>query len=160
VEHHQHKEFPVGPLSTAEYVYFPEYWREKGRYPYFIFQDSEIVGFILVRTVFADEGLFYQVSEFYVLPKYRMSGVGVKAVSLLWQNHPGFWELQVLGNNKSAKLFWSKCCTAFARDGVVVNEVESDDGLRYQYNFVVTNEHGHDLPAGGTSLPRRLCRGR
>ena len=136
-EHSQYKETRIGPLSTAEYVYFLEYWREKGRHPYFIFRDSEIADFILVRTVSTDEGSFFQVSEFYILPEYRRTGIGIEAVSLLWQKFPGLWELQVLGNNKTARVFWSKCCNAFARDGVEIDEVTAEDGLRYQYNFAV-----------------------
>ncbi|RLA39919.1 MAG: hypothetical protein DRR06_18315 [Gammaproteobacteria bacterium] len=137
VEHSQYKEIQNGPLSAAEYIYFPEYWREEGRYPYFIYRDSEIVGFILIRTVFRDEGSFLQVSEFYILPEYRRAGVGIEAVSLLWQKLPGFWELHVLGNNSSAKVFWTKCCNAFAKGGVEVHEMAAEGGLRYQYNFAV-----------------------
>ncbi len=136
-EHSQYKETPFGPVSTAEYVYFLEYWREKGRHPYFIFLDSEIAGFILVRTVFTGEDSFFQVSEFYILPEYRRTGIGFEAVSLLWQKFPGLWGLQVLGNNKTARVFWSKCCNALAKGGVEVDEVTAENGLRYQYNFAV-----------------------
>lgn len=137
LEHGQYKEIAAGPTCTDDYIYYPEYWREKGRFPYFILQNSEVVGFVLVRTVFTDDGYFYQVSEFCILPAFRKSGLGLEAVKNLWLMYPGLWELDVLGKNLRAKAFWLKCCDAYAKEGLAITEVDSEDGLRFQFNFEV-----------------------
>ena len=126
-----------GPESAADYVYFPEYWREAGRYPYYILLDSMIAGFVLVRTVFDRDGTFYQVSDFYVKPEFQRRGVGTQAISILWAMYPGSWELHVLRNNLGAGLFWSHCSEKHAVGDITVTEVTETDGVRYQYNFKV-----------------------
>lgn len=136
-DHCSHQQYRIGPESVEDYVYFPEYWREEGRYPYFIEDGTKILGFVLVRTVFEEEGFFYQVSDFYIDPAFQRQGLGKKSISLLWNKYPGRWELQVLALNRAAKEFWSNCTSAYAIGGGKITEVEEDDGMRYQYNFEV-----------------------
>ena len=135
--HCSHQDIRVGPESAEDYIYFPEYWREEGRYPYYIQQESKIAGFVLVRTVFDEGGIFYQVSDFYVKPEFQRQGLGEKAVSLLWEKYPGAWELHVHRKNLGAKHFWNHCSDRYAADKVKITEVSETDGLRYQYNFEV-----------------------
>lgn len=138
-EHCRHQQKRIGPESVEGYVYFPEYWREKGRFPFFIEAGGETVGFVLVRTVFEENDSFYQVSDFYIEPEYQRQGVGCKSISLLWGAYPGRWELQVLAANVVARDFWSRCTAANATGSVTVVEVEEADGMRYQFNFRVPN---------------------
>jgi predicted acetyltransferase len=135
--HCRHQDIRVGPESVEDYIYFPEYWREQGRYPYYIKQESIVVGFVLVRTVFDEDGIFYQVSDFYVKPEFQRQGLGEDAVSLLWKKYPGAWELYVLRKNLGARHFWNHCSDRHAVDKVEIAEVSGKDGLGYQYNFEV-----------------------
>ncbi|MEM0953262.1 MAG: GNAT family N-acetyltransferase [Pseudomonadota bacterium] len=137
MEHAQFKEHKKGPLTSSQYIYFSDYWRGKGRYPYFIVQDGAELGFALVRAVFDEEELCHRVSEFYIAPEFRRAGAGKKAVELLWQMHPGRWKLQVLANNITARVFWESCCDAFAKEAFSVEEIHSEDGKRHRFNLEV-----------------------
>ena len=136
--HCEHQEIRTKPESVEDYIYFPEYWREVGRFPYFIKCEDEVAGFVLVRTVFEEPGDFYQVSDYYVKPKYQGTGLAWEAINLLWQKYPGRWELQVIRNNTRANSFWLKCFRYYATTEPVVAELEYEDGKRYQYNFEST----------------------
>lgn len=137
--HSEFQEPRIGPESVDDYVYFKEYWREKGRYPYFIVKEESIIGFVLVRTVFEQDDYFYQVSEFYIKPEEEGKGFGQKAIKKVWGLYPGNWELQVLKNNIRAIHFWSNCVNKYSTGSIVKKEVKSEDGGRYQYNFEVRN---------------------
>lgn len=135
--HCEHQEVRIGPETIDDYVYYPEYWKEKGRYPYFIKNEGSVVGFVLVRTVFENQDHFYQVSDFYIKPEFEDLGYGTSAVKLLWSAYPGRWELQVHFQNQRAKFFWVNCIRKFALGDSQVSELVYEDGHRYQYNFIV-----------------------
>lgn len=136
-EHNAYQDPRVGPETAAEYVYFLDYWREEGRYPYYIVAHAEVVGFVLVRTVQQREKVFYQVSEFYVCPEHRRKGYGKLAVQTLWAKLSGEWELQVLALNERAYAFWAHCVQAQSVLNLKITETSEADGARYQFNFLV-----------------------
>ena len=136
-EHNQYQNPRTGPETASEYVYFSDYWKEEGRYPFYIVADSEVVGFVLIRTVFDPEELFYQVSEFYICPAHRRKGYGKQAVAALWAKLKGKWEFQVLALNDRAYNFWSKCTENLGQSGLKITEKIETDGVRYQFNFQV-----------------------
>jgi len=136
-EHHQFKQLAKGPESTKDYIYFDAYWEEAGRYPFFIYSENNCAGFVLVRTVNSIESVFYQVSEFYIIPECRLSGLGRRAIEQVWHEFPGDWELDVVKNNHAARQFWSQCCEQFSKGRVTVEEVQAEDGAHFRYNFSV-----------------------
>ena len=136
--HCSHQEVSVGPETVDDYIYYPEYWREKGRYPYFIEYESEVVGFVLVRTVFEENSHFYQVSDFYIKPQYEGLGYGTKAASKLFFMYPVEWELDTQARNERARSFWGRCIEKFGNGNHKITEHKYEDGLRYQHNFEVT----------------------
>jgi predicted acetyltransferase len=79
----------MGPETVDDYIYYPECWKEKGRYPYSINYQSEMVGFVLVRTIFENDKRFHQVSDFYIQPQHEGKVYGTRAVSKLWSLYPG-----------------------------------------------------------------------
>ena len=135
--HCSHQEVRVGPETVADYIYYPAYWVEKGRYPYFIKYENEIVGFVLVRTVFETQGDFYQVSDFYIQPQYEGRGYGTRAVSELWSMYHGKWELDTLVKNTRAEFFWANCIKKYGNGNHQISEFKYEDGLRFKHNFEV-----------------------
>ena len=136
-EHCSFQDPRTGPETVDDYIYFPEYWREKGRYPFYVKHDDQTVGFVLVRTVFGEGEVFYQVADFYIKPDQQRNGYGNAAVSLLWTMYPGVWEFQVLARNHVAYKFWSHCVAMTSEGPATVSEVKEADGMRYQFNFTV-----------------------
>lgn len=61
-----------------------------------------------------DQEGFYSVAEFFVLRKYRKSGLGNEAAWALFRLFPGKWRVAVLNCNSPALLFWEKVIATFS----------------------------------------------
>ena len=130
-----HRERPVGPTDARSYTYLPLYWEELGRHPFFVTSGRRRVGFALIREI--REAGVIQMSDFYIRPDARRSGLGRVAVGEIWRRFPGPWELQVHPLNEAASVFWPRCIEQFSRGCMHSREVEEEDGRRIQYNFEV-----------------------
>lgn len=125
-----------GPTSASEYCYFTAYWEEPGRYPFFIQRGSQRAGFLLVREVIEDR--VTEMSEFYIRPEFRRSGMGRAALRELWTRFSGSWKLQVHTLNGPASEFWPRSIEAIIGSAPQSKEVREFDGRRIQYSFEVS----------------------
>jgi predicted acetyltransferase len=85
------------------------FWSEPGRRSFLIRLDGELAGFALIRdqATYAGAGT-HEVSEFFVLRKFRRRGVGERAAVGLFDKAPGPWELTQLASNLPAQEFWRR----------------------------------------------------
>ncbi|MDD7428205.1 MAG: GNAT family N-acetyltransferase [Oscillospiraceae bacterium] len=92
------------------YEYFDCYFEEENRFPYFIKVDSRLAGFVMVSDYPEVPGteLDFCLSEFFVMHKYRRSGVGREAVRQLLERHYGRWQLKRHPHNTASVYFWNK----------------------------------------------------
>jgi predicted acetyltransferase len=69
--------------------------------------DGKLAGFALTRmgSYFGDPEA-RELSEFFVLRRYRRRGVGQRAVRAVFEMFPGRWEVRELGSNVDARGFW------------------------------------------------------
>lgn len=83
------------------------FWTERGRRSFFIRADGALAGFVLIRdeATYAGAGT-HEISEFFVLRKFRRQGVGAQAARLAFDLAPGPWELSQLASNVAAQAFW------------------------------------------------------
>lgn len=90
------------------YDHIDDYWNEEGRFPYLIRADGKIAGFALVcpHCNYRKERGARCVGEFFVMLKYRKMGVGKQVAKMLFDRHPGCWEICYWKNNVPASLFW------------------------------------------------------
>lgn len=88
----------LGANSASPYLDL--YWRERGRYLYWI-NASGHIGFLLVRQV---AGGALEVAEFCVGEAWRRTGVGQAAASALFAAHPGPWRVQASTLKRSREL--------------------------------------------------------
>jgi len=84
------------------------YWIESGRFPFLIYVDDNIAGFILVNSyVCLDKNAGGKsIAEFFVLRKYRRQGVGKKAAFHVFDRLPGKWEVRQIRANEDGRQFW------------------------------------------------------
>jgi predicted acetyltransferase len=85
------------------------YWSEPERhFPFLIRWDSRVVGFALVTrgSPVSDDPNVLDVAEFFVLRRYRRSGVGRHAAMLLWTRLPGNWIVRASAGVPGAVPFW------------------------------------------------------
>ena len=81
--------------------YLDHYWTDQDSHPFLIRQADRWAGFALVRT----EGV-NDMSEFFVMRKYRRSGVGQAAARQVFALFPGAWQVRQLHGNDAATAFW------------------------------------------------------
>lgn len=94
--------FPTYPGLEA-------YWNSgHNKYPYLITCDNRPAGFALVdRLLRSSEGQYYM-TEFFVMQKYRRSGVGKWAAHRLFDMFPGDWKVSQIRANEPARSFWHR----------------------------------------------------
>jgi predicted acetyltransferase len=107
----------------SEYFYLNNYWEEKERYPYLIEKDGKLAGFVLVSEVQEEEKQFWSISEFFIMKKFRLSGLGRLAAHQVFQYHKGNWEVFQIESNKPAQAFWRKVINDYT-EGQFVERAE------------------------------------
>ena len=121
-----------GRYGSAEKI--ERFWTERGRRSFFIKVGAEIAGFALIRdqAEYAGAGT-HEVSEFFVLGKFRRQGVGEQAARMLFDLAPGPWELSQLASNVGAQAFWRRVIDRYT-DGkfTEVDESHDRDGWPWQ----------------------------
>jgi predicted acetyltransferase len=92
---------PDGPL---EYPQLARYWHDPARFAYLIREADDDAGFVLVRH--HPEAASHELAEFYLPPPWRRRGIGRAAARAAFARHPGWWQLQILADNRAAQAFW------------------------------------------------------
>ncbi|MCG7381164.1 GNAT family N-acetyltransferase [Paenibacillus sp. ACRRY] len=100
---------------------FPEYpgleafWEEEGlKFAFLITCDGAPAGFALVeRFEPGSKDNDYYLTEFFVMQKYRRSGIGTQAAHELFHRFPGRWKVTQVRNNVIAQAFWRKVIGAY-----------------------------------------------
>lgn len=109
------------------------YWDDpKRNHSYLIKVNDEIAGLILIKEIEEIKKYNY-LSHFFILRKFRRSGIGKKAAKYVLRKLTGEWELYQLENNVPAQKFWDRIIEEVS-DGEV--KVRHENGRRYQ-NFNV-----------------------
>lgn len=83
------------------YPYLDHYWVEPDRRPFLIDVDGLWAGFALVRL-----SPRIDMSEFFVMRRFRRSGIGREAAVQLFGMFPGRWQVRQLTRNPGATQFW------------------------------------------------------
>ena len=101
-------DFDIGDDGFYGYERLPLYWTESTCFPYLIYVDKKIAGFILVQqgSPIADDTTVWDISEFFVMRKYKRHGVGTAAALKIWEQFKGPWQVRVLVGNNIACSFW------------------------------------------------------
>jgi predicted acetyltransferase len=111
--HDLSESFPFVQLGDDGRFGYPDlaaYWTEPAkRFAFLIREGGRVAGFALVTlgSPAAEEPDVYDLAEFFVLRGYRRTGVGRRAVLLLWQQLTGEWTVRSSESNPSALAFWS-----------------------------------------------------
>jgi predicted acetyltransferase len=99
----------VGADGRFGYELLPSYWSEpEKRFPFLIRSGAQPVGFALVTrgSPVTDDPEHLDVAMFFVLRRYRRTGIGRQAAFLLWKRLPGQWVVRVSEANRAGLPFW------------------------------------------------------
>jgi len=104
--HYDFSEFDGSDVNShGEYLhrYFDEYWLDSDREALLFRVDGAWAGLALVFT-----GDPHDVAEFFVMRKYRRSGVGTYAAARVFERHEGNWTVRQQLSNRPATDFWRR----------------------------------------------------
>ncbi|QOY38339.1 GNAT family N-acetyltransferase [Anaerobacillus isosaccharinicus] len=90
------------------YPYLDDYWTDPARYPYLVDMDGKLAGFALVRLIEENDQRYFSIAEFFVMKKYRRTGLGKVLANEVFNLHQGQWEVFQMENNIPAQHFWRK----------------------------------------------------
>jgi predicted acetyltransferase len=108
----------LGPDGRFGYPNLPLYWSEpERRFPFLIRCGGRVAGFVLAQrgSPATEDPEVFDVAEFFVLRRYRRSGVGHRAAVLLWNRFPGRWIVRVSEGNSGALPFWAGVIAEFTQ---------------------------------------------
>jgi predicted acetyltransferase len=100
------------PGSLAGYWEGPD---ASERFPFLIRVEGKLAGFALIRRIAADP-VTYDMGEFFILRKYRRTGIGRAAARELFGQFAGAWEVRELPANSSAQTFWRRVIAEYSHD--------------------------------------------
>lgn len=99
----------LGPDGRFGYEKLPLYWSEPGhRFPFLFRYRGRPAGFALVTrgSPASDDQEAFDVAEFFVVRRYRRSGLGRHSAFLLWNRFPVRWIVRVSEGNQGGCDFW------------------------------------------------------
>ena len=116
--------FPVqlGTDGRFGYQQLPLYWLEpERRYPFLIRCGGQVAGFALIKRASSEPSGAddFDVAEFFVLRRFRRSGVGRAAALLVWNRWVGHWTVRVSEGNRSGVRFWASIIAEYAHGSQV-----------------------------------------
>lgn len=83
------------------------FWTEADRERYLIRVDGKLSGFVLTRSGTHFSGAdAHEISEFFILQKYRRMGVGRNVAHRIFDAFTGTWEVAAMKTNIPAQHFW------------------------------------------------------
>lgn len=103
----------------------------EGRDAFLVRVDGKLAGFALIasKSRLTGEDGVHDVAEFFVVQRYRRSGVGEKAARSLFDRYPGRWEVRQKTENARAIAFWRRVIDRYT-GGRFVEEMLDDDRWR------------------------------
>jgi predicted acetyltransferase len=142
-EHYLHdmsEWFEIDTKADGSYSYdTSSIWRD-GYEAYLAKVGDSITGFALVGSAaewLGDIGAC-DVHEFFVLRRFRRSGIGQRMATLLWNERPGEWLVRVLEANVPAVPFWRSTISRYS-GGLYKEEERVINGCAWQFFRFVSN---------------------
>ena len=117
----------VGIDGRFGYEKLPLYWSEpESRFAFLIRAGTRLAGFALVTrgSPASDDAHDFDIAEFFVLRRYRRSGVGRQAAFLLWNRFAVRWIVRVSEGNQQGLQFWTNVIAEYT-SGTAVETTRS-----------------------------------
>ena len=90
------------------------YWVDEWRHPFLLRVDKKVAGFALIseRSKITDKSGVFDMTEFFVLRRFRRHGVGRAAA---FRRFAGPWEVRQREENPDATAFWRRAINEYTR---------------------------------------------
>ena len=130
-EFSQYDALELNKRGLYGYKWLKQYWTDKNRFAYFIEADKKLAGFLLVNNVpeIAEREMDFSMAEFFIIYRYRRSGVGKKAFFEAVNLHRGKWQLKYHPKNLGSAHFWTKVIGEYTNGNYEI--IKSHPNLKY-----------------------------
>lgn len=99
---------PDGRFDVSPY--FDAYWDDSDRHPFLIWENKNLGGFALVRTI--DQHVF-SMAEFFIVRSFRGTGLAKRAATALFDYFRGEWRVAQIEGNVPAHRFWERVISEY-----------------------------------------------
>lgn len=121
------------------YRYLDHYWEEAERFAYLFRFQNKWAGFGLItgHVYLPENSHGHSIAEFFVMRKYRRTGIGRIAFRRLIALHPGRWEIRVERENQAGIAFWPVVIAELTTNNYQRIELDptSWDGPIYSFDY-------------------------
>ena len=111
------------------------YWSDPKRQPFLARTDGQWAGFALLKREAGPEEEVWDMTEFFVLRRFRHLRIGTELAENIWRNCPGKWQIRVMESNVPASKFWESCIERFTGHAVSPSAVQADGIAWRRYSF-------------------------
>lgn len=130
-------DFDIGNNGFYGYDYLPLYWTDPNRFPYLIYVNGKLAGFVLVQkgSPISKEINVWDISEFFIMKKYKRHGIGTLVAQKIWGQFHGCWQVRVLVDNHIACLFWLSAIKKFITKTPISSRtrIKKEDWIIYKF---------------------------
>ncbi len=148
--------FEIDTQPDGSYSYDTSSIWKHGYDAYLAKVGDSIAGFALIGS--AEEWLGViggnDVHEFFVIRRYRRSGVGQRMATLLWNQYPGEWLVRVLEKNAPAVLFWRNAISTHSH-GSYKEEERVVNGRSWRFFRFISRDGASQITGQGSAAPAR-----
>ena len=123
LELYQYELSDIWPQDTdteAKYGYNLDRQKQAERFhAYVALENTQYIGFALVAPAIVTRKEGSWMEQFFILKRFRRSGVGRTLALHVFKSHPGPWEVGQLPSNLPAQAFWRKVISTVASGAFV-----------------------------------------
>jgi predicted acetyltransferase len=111
-------EMHVGEDGRFGDVDLTPYWVDEWRHPFLLRVDDKVAGFALIseRSKITGKSGVFDMTEFFILRRFRRKGVGRSAAFAAFDRFEGRWEVRQRVENPDATAFWRRAISEYTRD--------------------------------------------
>lgn len=91
-----------------QYTWFNNYFTDKDREAYFIKNNNEYIGFVMINENLKLNKPGKSIAEFLIMPNFRRHHIGKQVAIEIFNKYKGYWEVEPIQNSNQAYLFWEK----------------------------------------------------
>lgn len=115
----------VDEKGNFPYEHFEDYFSDPSRRAYIIYDGDSVAGFVMLNKVSEfGEDIDYSVAEFFILPKFRRTGLGSDIFLVLRKQFKGQWEIKYHVDNIPAVNYWTKVTSTLEPEVRDLNDKE------------------------------------
>jgi predicted acetyltransferase len=109
--------FEIGANGRFDDFPLDAYWLDDWRHPFLLRVGDDLAGFALIeeRSKVTDNRGVFDMTEFFVLRRFRRRGVGLAAAFAAFDRFKGPWEIRQREENPAATTFWRRAIGDYTR---------------------------------------------